>query len=120
MTPDQLRAHIKGGESLDVEFKGEERKPLSDDDLVLSVYNELKSLLGISAEPTMARVFKWRKANPQYNLGHLTRVAAIYEETDKHAGLFLAGAAYKGVGIPDCIQQGWETAEKVLSFVQGA
>jgi oxygen-dependent protoporphyrinogen oxidase len=96
----------------------EEVVDLSDDELVSAVYNELRPVLGISAKPTMAHVFKWRKANPQYNMGHLTRVAAIYKEADKHAGLFLAGAAYKGVGIPDCIQQGWEAAEKVLSFVQ--
>ncbi len=96
----------------------EEVVDLSDDELVSAVYNELKPVLGMSAKPTMARVFKWRKANPQYNVGHLTRVAAIEKETEKYAGLFLAGAAYKGVGIPDCIQQGWETAEKVIRFVQ--
>ncbi len=52
---------------------------------------------------------------PQYHLGHLDRVARIEELTNQHAGLALAGAAYRGVGIPQCIHSGELAAEKLLA-----
>ncbi len=96
----------------------EEVVDLSDAELTDAVLKELRPVLGISGEPTLARVYKWWKANPQYNIGHLSRINEIEKEVEKHPGLFLAGAAYKGVGIPDCIQQGWEAAEKVSRFLK--
>jgi len=96
----------------------EELVDLSDAELIDAVLKELWPVLGIIGEPIHSRVFKWRKANPQYNIGHLSRVAEIEKEAAKHPGFFLAGAAYKGVGIPDCIQQGWEAAEKVSRFLK--
>ncbi|HIE65532.1 MAG: protoporphyrinogen oxidase [Nitrospira sp.] len=84
--------------------------------LIALVRKELESILGIQAEPVVAKAFRWIKANPQYNLGHLDRVARIEKETQKHPGFFLAGAAYRGVGIPDCIRQGMETAEKIVQY----
>jgi oxygen-dependent protoporphyrinogen oxidase len=91
----------------------EEMVDLSDAELIDAVLKELRPVLGISGEPIISRVFKWRKANPQYNIGHLSKIQEIEKESKKHRGFFLAGSAYKGVGIPDCIQQGWEVAEKV-------
>ncbi len=91
---------------------------LPDEELLSRVHKELEPVLGIRGKPTASRVFKWRAANPQYNVGHLDRVAAIEKEASKHPGLFLAGSAYKGVGIPDCIEQGGEAAEKVLRFLK--
>jgi oxygen-dependent protoporphyrinogen oxidase len=86
-----------------------------DDAALISIARqELQSILGIRAEPVVAKVFRWIKANPQYHVGHLDRIAEIEKQTSKHPGLFLAGAAYRGVGIPDCIRQGMETAEKVF------
>ncbi len=83
-------------------------------DLIMLVRKELQPILGIQAEPVVSKAFRWMKGRPQYNLGHLDRVAKIEKETKKHPGLFLAGAAYRGVGLPDCIRQGMETAEKIL------
>lgn len=94
----------------------EERVDLSDAELIDAVLKELRPVLGISGEPTLSRVYKWRKANPQYNVGHLSLIQKIEEASGKQPGLFLAGAAYKGIGIPDCIQQGWEVAEKVRHY----
>jgi oxygen-dependent protoporphyrinogen oxidase len=54
---------------------------------------------------------------PQYNLGHPERLAAIESRVAAHPGLFLAGAAFKGVGIPDCIASGEEAAEKARDFL---
>jgi oxygen-dependent protoporphyrinogen oxidase len=75
----------------------------SDGDLVALARQELHTRLGIVAEPEIARVFRWPNGMPQYTLGHLDRLAAIDERVSEHPGLALAGAAYRGVGIPDCI-----------------
>lgn len=85
-----------------------------DDALVNIVLKELQPVLGISSSPLFSEVFRWKKANPQYRVGHLDLVAAIESATAKHTGLYLCGAAYRGVGIPDCIHQGAQTAAKIL------
>jgi len=84
--------------------------------LIALVLEELQSILGIKADPVVAKAFRWIKANPQYHVGHLNRVAEIEKGAQKHPGLFLTGAAYRGVGIPDCIRQGMETAEKIFQW----
>ncbi|MBI3805420.1 MAG: protoporphyrinogen oxidase [Nitrospirae bacterium] len=86
---------------------------LDDAALISTVREELRTILKIDAAPVVSRVFRWIKANPQYNVGHLDWVDAVEKETAKHPGFFLAGAAYRGVGLPDCIHQGRETAEKI-------
>ncbi len=93
-----------------------------DDAALISIARqELQSILGIRAEPVVAKVFRWIKANPQYHVGHLDRIAEIEKRAAQHPGLFLTGAAYRGVGIPDCIHQGMETAEKIVHlFSPGA
>ncbi|MEK7748351.1 MAG: protoporphyrinogen oxidase [Nitrospirota bacterium] len=91
---------------------------LPDDELISRVLEELRPILGIVGMPTVSRVFKWKKANPQYHVGHLAKVETIEKESSNHPGLFLTGAAYKGIGIPDCIQQGWETANKALEYLR--
>jgi oxygen-dependent protoporphyrinogen oxidase len=56
---------------------------------------------------------------PQYLVGHLERVAAARGHLDRTPGLVLAGSAYEGVGIPDCIRQGKEAAVRVLGVLDG-
>ncbi len=85
--------------------------------LMQAVREELRLTLGIEANPVMARIFRWIKANPQYHVGHLARVAEIEKQAAIHPGLFLTGAPYHGVGIPDCIHQAEQTAEKALQFL---
>lgn len=77
---------------------------------------ELRDILALRAEPTVTRVFRWVKENPQYNVGHLERIEKIEQQAATHPGLFLAGAAYRGVGIPDCIHQGMKASEGVGRF----
>ena len=84
--------------------------------LISLVRGDLRSILGIQADPLVAKVFRWIKASPQYNLGHLSRIAEIEKMTERRPGFFLAGAAYRGVGIPDCVRQGMEAAEKVVQL----
>ena len=73
-------------------------------DLLRDVLAELKDLLGLSAMPVFTRVTRWHGAMAQYGLGHKKRVAEIRERAAAHQGLHLAGNAYEGIGIPDCIR----------------
>jgi protoporphyrinogen/coproporphyrinogen III oxidase len=87
--------------------------------LVTLVRDELRQTLGITAPPHLQRVFRWPWAMPQYTIGHLERVAAIEARLAGLPGLFVAGNAYRGIGLPDCIASGEAAAEaaaKLLSL----
>jgi protoporphyrinogen/coproporphyrinogen III oxidase len=79
--------------------------------LVALAAAELEGTLGIRAAPAFQRVFRWPRAMPQYTLGHLERVAAIDERLAALPGLYVAGNAYRGVGLPDCIASGEAAAQ---------
>jgi protoporphyrinogen/coproporphyrinogen III oxidase len=87
----------------------------SDDDILRTVRNELKQIVGLDAEPLFARIYKWRGAMAQYGVGHLERVQRIESLRQKHRGLALAGNAFTGIGVPDCVRSGKEAAIKVLT-----
>jgi protoporphyrinogen/coproporphyrinogen III oxidase len=78
---------------------------------------ELSHTLGITAQPLLARVFRWEQAMPQYNLGHTERLARIETALSRWQGLYLAGNGYRGIGIPDCIHSGEIAAEKALQKI---
>lgn len=81
---------------------------------------ELRTTLGITEPPILAKVHEWRSAMPQYTIGHLRRIDAITRRLDVLAEggcrLQLAGASYRGVGIPDCIESGREAARRVVAL----
>ncbi|GAB4119804.1 MAG: protoporphyrinogen oxidase [Roseiflexaceae bacterium] len=108
------------GSALVRAFLGGSRTPealaLSDDALLNMVRRELREILGIQASPQFARIYRWERGNPQYDVGHLERIAAI--EALQPQGIILAGAAYRGVGIPDCIKQGREAANSALQQIR--
>ena len=83
--------------------------------LVEVVRGELRALAGITAAPELVRVHRHRLAMPQYVVGHLERVAAIEARVAALPALALAGAAYRGVGVPDCVRSGEAAAEQVLA-----
>jgi oxygen-dependent protoporphyrinogen oxidase len=87
--------------------------PLAMDDatMVATVRRELADLAGIAAEPLFSRVTRWPRAMPQYAVGHLARVEAIEARAAGLPGVALAGAAYRGVGIPDCVRSGEAAAD---------
>jgi oxygen-dependent protoporphyrinogen oxidase len=74
---------------------------------------ELREIMGITATPVLARAYRWKKSNPQYNVGHSALIDEIDQAVEAHPGLYLAGAAFRGSGIPDCIQSGMDTARKI-------
>jgi len=87
----------------------------ADADLVALAHEELARLLGLTAEPVLARVHRFREANPQYRVGHLERIGTIERATPP--GLVLAGCAYHGLGVPDCIASGERAARRALEAV---
>jgi oxygen-dependent protoporphyrinogen oxidase len=92
-----------------------ERMLESDDaTLVAGARDELGQALGITAEPVLMRVARWTKAMPQYHVGHRGRVEAIEQCAAALPGLHLAGGAYRGVGIADCVRSGEAAAERVF------
>ncbi len=78
----------------------------SDQALITTVQHDLRSLLGIRVPASLARVYRWPRANPQPHVGHLELVAQIDRHLRTYPGLQIIGAALRGVGIPDCIAAG--------------
>ena len=89
----------------------------TDEELIETVRAQMVDLLGMKpdARPVMARVYRWNKGMPQYTLGHLDRVDEIESRLSDIAGLSVAGGAYRGVGIPNCIESGERAVSKVCA-----
>ena len=88
-----------------------------DEALVALVCEEMRRVLGIGVPPLLQRLFRWPRAMPQYTLGHLGRLATIEQRLVGRPGLFVAGSAYRGIGLPDCIHSGEQAAEAALKFL---
>lgn len=91
----------------------------SDAELIETVRAQIVDLLGMKADaqPVVASVYRWNGGMPQYTLGHLDRVDEIERLSGEVAGFALAGGAYRGVGIPNCIESGERAVTKVLADV---
>jgi oxygen-dependent protoporphyrinogen oxidase len=89
---------------------------LSDDAIIATVRNELQLILGLRATPLFARVYKWKSAMAQYAVGHLERLDRIERLRQQLPGLTLAGNAYRGIGVPDCIRSGQDAARQLLNL----
>jgi len=87
---------------------------LDDASISQLVERELAGLIGASGQPLFMEIGRHPRSMPQYNLGHLDRVAAIRRNLAKYSRLYLAGIAYDGVGIPDCIHAAEMTADALL------
>ena len=98
-------------------FFGGSRNPgmmdVPDDELLETVQRELRTLLKIEAEPIFNRIYRWHRANPQYDVGHLSLVKAV--EDGLPAGVLVTGSPYRGVGIPDCVHQGKLAADQLTN-----
>ncbi len=79
---------------------------LDDEALCDTVMGELKSLLDIQAKPLGYAIQRWPASYPQADVGHLGRVDRM--ERGLPAGLAVTGSSYRGLGVPDCIEQGRE------------
>lgn len=92
----------------------------SDSEIVAQVERELREILGITQQPIFHRIYRWPGAMPQYQVGHGERVRRIQQGIGRHPGIFLAGNAYQGVGIPDCIESAKRAAKEALEFSRAA
>ena len=88
---------------------------LADQELLDLAIGELADLVGLRGEPGFVDIARWAGAMPQYHVGHLDRVARIEDLAAELPGLELAGNAYHGVGIPQCIHSGEQAAERIAS-----
>jgi oxygen-dependent protoporphyrinogen oxidase len=86
----------------------------TDEELTQLVCSELADILGVRGQPTFVRVSRHQGAMPQYHVGHCERVRRIKALVTRHQRLALAGNAYEGVGIPDCVQSGELAAERLF------
>ncbi len=108
-----LRCYIGGVGREDI-VKADDAK------IIATVRQELQSLAGIEAKPLYTEVSRWIQGMPQYTVGHLDRLERIQAALRRHAGLFLTGAGYHGIGIPDCIRDGNTTASEVARVLSAS
>jgi oxygen-dependent protoporphyrinogen oxidase len=105
-----LRCFIGGAQN-------EEVLQRSDEQILGIVREELRQIIGLTADPLFARVYRWKSAMAQYGVGHLERLQRIDNLLAKLPGLALAGNGYRGIGVPDCIRSGSQAAAKALDAV---
>ncbi len=87
----------------------------SDEAITAAVLEELHRIVGFQARPAFARIFRWPRSMAQYGVGHQQRMAELRGRLADVPGLHLAGNAYEGIGIPDCIRTGKQAAEKIAA-----
>jgi oxygen-dependent protoporphyrinogen oxidase len=85
----------------------------SDDTIRDTVRQEVREIAGVTAEPLFWRVFRWPRSMAQYTVGHGERIREIEARLESLPNLHLAGNAYHGIGVPDCVRMGKEAAEQI-------
>jgi oxygen-dependent protoporphyrinogen oxidase len=86
--------------------------------MLKQVYADLEKIMGITAKPVLTNITRWLQSMPQYTMGHPERLKIVDERIAAHDGLFLAGASYRGVGVPDCMASGKNAALAAIEYVK--
>ena len=94
--------------------RDEQALQLPDNEILGIVREELRQILRLSADPIFSRVYRWKGSMAQYTVGHLDRLRRIESLLKQSRGLALAGNAYRGIGVPDCVRSGEIAAQQVL------
>jgi protoporphyrinogen/coproporphyrinogen III oxidase len=89
----------------------------SDEALQVILQKELQEILGLTVAPRFVRVFRWDFALPQYETGHLERVAEMEKFLQELPGIYIAGNSFYGIGIPDCIRSARKAVDTITSSV---
>jgi oxygen-dependent protoporphyrinogen oxidase len=89
--------------------------PLDDESLLQSVLEELREMIGLAGPPLFSRVYHWPHSMAQYTTGHRERIRAIEARLRQCTGVHLAGNAFDGIGIPDCIRSGRQLAQSIVN-----
>jgi oxygen-dependent protoporphyrinogen oxidase len=105
-----LRGFLGGG-------RDPHRLERRDAELIDTAREELTELLGIDGAPVFARLYRWTRQSPQFEVGHQQRLAAIEEGLRAIPGVFVAGSGFRAIGIPDCIADGREMGARAATFV---
>jgi oxygen-dependent protoporphyrinogen oxidase len=92
---------------------------LDDEQLRMRAVAEVADLLQTRGQPELCTIARWPSTMPQYHVGHQNRIAAIRERTAQIPNIELAGKAYGGVGMPDCIRSGELAAQGILENLRG-
>jgi oxygen-dependent protoporphyrinogen oxidase len=87
----------------------------SDEVVLAAVLDELREIAGVTAQPRFWRIARWPRSMAQYAVGHPQRVAELQARVAAIPGLYLAGNAYQGIGVPDCIRMGKAAAAAILA-----
>jgi len=95
--------------------RDEQALQLPDEEILGIVREELRQILGLTAEPLFARVYRWKGAMAQYTVGHLERIERIEKLRKQLPGLALAGNGYRGIGVADCVRSGEQAAAEVVA-----
>lgn len=93
---------------------------LSDEEITSIVRREVKEILGLDAEPRFVKIYRWRGAMAQYTSGHLARIDRIEKELASMPTLKIAGNAFRGIGVPDCIRSGQDAAVSLAKMAKEA
>jgi len=96
-------------------FVGGNGLALTDEELVAAARSELRGIMGLQAQPVFHSIARWPNAMAQYTVGHQQRVERIEAIMQTIPGLHLAGNAYRGIGIPDCVKMGKDAASRITS-----
>jgi protoporphyrinogen/coproporphyrinogen III oxidase len=88
-----------------------------DQEMLRAVMNNLKTLIGVQAEPLFHRIERHPLSMAQYRVGHMNLMNEVESLTSEHPGLQLAGNGYTGIGVPDCIHRGEECAGRILDYL---
>ncbi len=86
----------------------------SDESLVEIARQELRRILNLQAAPVYHTIARWPRSMAQYTVGHGARVREIQARSAAIPGLHLAGNAYEGIGLPDCIRTGRAAARRII------
>jgi oxygen-dependent protoporphyrinogen oxidase len=90
-----------------------------DQELVRKVRKDVAELMGIHAEPLFYEITRMPRSMPQYPVGHLSIVAEFRRElAEAMPGVYVTGAGFHGVGLPDCIRQGKEAAHQLTEYLR--
>jgi oxygen-dependent protoporphyrinogen oxidase len=92
----------------------------TDEAAVQTVLEDLHWILKFRAQPMFSRVFRWPRAMAQYNVGHPQRLADLKRQLAAFSRLHVAGNAYEGIGIPDCIRTGKQAAEQIIGLLSAS
>lgn len=109
-----LRAYVGKPDDQDVVY-------LEDEEIVNLVRAELSRIIPLQAEAKFSLVTRYPQLMPQYTVGHQERITDVKQAVRKQLpGVFLAGSSYDGVGVPDCIRQAEEAANKIICFLNNS